>query len=146
MNKYSFLILFVIITHSVSSQNWQTNFEEVKFEAQQSHKPIILVFSGSDWCAPCIKLDKQIFQSDVFKNYTNENAILIKADFPRKKQNALSEELKIHNIKLAEHYNKNGFFPYVLVLDEHGKVLGELGYEKLGPQDYLNRLISFMNK
>lgn len=144
MKKHVILLLFLITSISMFSQNWQTNFEEAQSDAVKSHKPIILVFSGSDWCAPCIKLDKQIFQSDIFINYAEENAILIKADFPRKKQNTLSEELQIQNRMLAEKYNKNGFFPYVLVLDDQGNVLGTMGYEKIEPQDYVDKLQIFI--
>lgn len=146
MKRYIFLLLLVLISSSTFSQNWLTNFEEAKSKAQKFHKPIILVFSGSDWCAPCIKLDKQIFQSDVFKNYAHENTILVKADFPRKKQNALSSELQTHNKELAERYNKNGFFPYVLILDEQGLILGELGYEKIEPQAYVNKIEVILRK
>lgn len=144
MNKNALLILLMIISSSIFSQNWQTNFKEAQSQAKNFHKPIILVFSGSDWCAPCIKLDKQIFQSEVFKNYADKNVVLVKADFPRKKENSLPEELKIHNKELAEKYNKNGYFPYVLMLDSNGKVLGELGYEKIEPQAYVDKLKSFV--
>ena len=41
--------------------------------ASKESKPIILVFQGSDWCAPCIKLDREILSSDTFKKYANEN-------------------------------------------------------------------------
>lgn len=144
MKNYLLLMLFVIVSNGVFSQNWQTNFEEAKQEAKQSNKPIILIFSGTDWCSPCIKLDKQIFQSDIFKTYATENVILIRADFPRKKENALSEALQNQNRKLAERYNPNGFFPFVLMLDAKGAVLGELGYEKIEPQAYVNKLKAFI--
>jgi thioredoxin-related protein len=139
-----FIFLTVLVSNNLFSQDWQTNFEKAQLEAKQLEKPLILVFSGSDWCAPCIKLDKQIFQTDAFKNYANENAILVKADFPRKKQNALSYKLQSQNKELAERYNKNGFFPYVLILNEEGGVLGELGYEKIEPQAYVNKINSFI--
>jgi thiol-disulfide isomerase/thioredoxin len=60
--------LFSKISNLVFSQNWQTNFDEAKKIAIDQDKNIIIVFSGSDWCAPCIKLDKNIWQSDAFKN------------------------------------------------------------------------------
>ena len=55
--------------------------------AQTQDKNIIIVFSGSDWCAPCIKLDKNIWQSEAFKKEANEEWILVKANFHRKKAN-----------------------------------------------------------
>jgi thioredoxin-related protein len=67
------------------SQDWKTNFELVKKKLLA--KQIVLVFSGSDWCAPCIKLDKSIWQSTEFKEYAASNLILERADFPKKKTN-----------------------------------------------------------
>lgn len=139
-------MLFVVTANSLFSQNWQSNFKEAQQEAQKSKKPIVLIFSGSDWCAPCIKLDAQIFQSDAFKIYAQEHVILVRADFPRRKQNALPETLQNQNRELAERYNPNGFFPFVLMLDEKGTVLGELGYEKIEPQAYINKLKAFVKE
>ncbi|PNQ72266.1 thioredoxin family protein [Hanstruepera neustonica] len=144
MKTYFTILLLTVISFNTFSQNWNHNFKEAQLEAQKMHKPMILVFSGSDWCAPCIKLDQQIFQSDAFINYSDANVVLVKADFPRKKQNTLSEELQTQNRSLAEKYNKNGFFPLVLVLNESGKVLGEMGYEKIAPQSYVDKLKSFV--
>ena len=143
MRKISLIILFSLFFLNGFSQNWQTNFEQVKVQAQTSNKNIVLVFSGSDWCAPCIKLDKDVFKSDYFQTYSKDHFILLKADFPRKKKNALPEDLKEQNRALAETYNKNGYFPLVLVLTPEGKVLGQLGFEKLSPEAYVDKLISF---
>ena len=90
------LILTFIILISVSSfaQDWNTDFEAAKTIAENESKNIILVFSGSDWCAPCIKLDRTIWQSEEFKKASKENWVLVKADFPKKKANLLPEEQK----------------------------------------------------
>jgi thiol-disulfide isomerase/thioredoxin len=69
---------------SLGFSRLKTNFELVKKEAASQSKPIVLVFSGSDWCAPCIKLDKSIWQSTEFKEYAASNLILERADFPKK--------------------------------------------------------------
>lgn len=143
MRKLSLLFLFTLLVNSIYSQNWQTNFDEVKKQAQASNKNIILVFSGSDWCAPCIKLDKEIFKSNEFIFYSNEHFILLKADFPRKKQNTLTAEQQEHNRQLAKTYNKNGYFPFVVTLSPAGKVLGQMGYEKISPTEYIHKLAAF---
>jgi thioredoxin-related protein len=77
-----FLLLFIATLGY--SQNWKTDFNQAKVEAMGQNKPIILVFSGSDWCAPCIKLDKTIWQSEAFKDYVLANYILQRADFPKR--------------------------------------------------------------
>ncbi|EDP71754.1 hypothetical protein FBALC1_04682 [Flavobacteriales bacterium ALC-1] len=128
------------------AQEWNTDFETAKSIAKEKNKTIVLVFQGSDWCAPCMKLDKEIFQSEEFKSHATSNYVMLKADFPRRKKNALSKELQEHNEKLAEAYNKNGYFPYVVVLNYKGDVLGEVGYKKASPASYIELLESFKNK
>ena len=104
-----------------------------------------MVFSGSDWCAPCIKLDQSILQSEAFKNESGKTWVLYRADFPKKKANKLSPELTKENELLAETYNKSGIFPLLLVLDNHGKTLGSLGFENVTPEVYLNKIKKIIN-
>ena len=106
-------------------------------------RPIILVFQGSDWCAPCIKLDREIWSTEVFKKYATENYVMLQADFPRRKKNALPEPQTKANAALAEKYNKQGYFPFVVVLDSNGKVLGESSYKKTTPENYIKELNAF---
>jgi len=126
------------------AQEWQASYTEAVAIAKEQHKPILLVFAGSDWCAPCIKLDATIWQSDVFRSYAKENYVLYKADFPRKKTNRLPEAVAEQNSALAEKYNPNGHFPLVLLLDNNGHILGETGYLKSTPEAYIERLNSFV--
>jgi thioredoxin-related protein len=143
MKKITTTILLLLSFLMVNAQEWQTDFEKAKEIAAEKNQKIILVFSGSDWCAPCIKLDRQIWQSDEFKTYAKDNFVLLKADFPRKKNNKLSKEQQEKNNKLAEVYNTNGYFPFVIVLDKNGTVLGTTGYKKVTPKEYINILTSF---
>lgn len=145
MKKIIFIISF-LVPITMFSQNWKSNFEEAKAEAIKQEKDILLVFSGSDWCAPCIKLDKNIWQSEEFKKYSDQNYILYKADFPKKKANQLSDTLKNQNNELAEKYNQNGNYPLVVLLGKNGKVLGMTGYKNVSPNDYLEILKSLDKK
>lgn len=126
------------------SQEWQANYAQALAVAKEQHRPLLLVFAGSDWCAPCIKLNKRIWQSDIFRTYAKENCILYKADFPRKKANRLPEAIAEQNRILAEKYNPNGHFPLVLLLDERGNILDETGYRKSTPEMYIEHLKSFI--
>ena len=127
------------------SQDWQTNFDMAKTMAKESEKPIILVFQGSDWCAPCIKLDREIWATSIFKNYAAENYVMLKADFPRKKENALSKEQTQANALLADKYNQKGIFPLVVLLDSEGNELGQTSYKRLTPEDYIKELNRYLN-
>ena len=140
--KKVIVLLSLMTFGSLFSQNWKNNFDEAKIEAEKQNKKILLVFSGSDWCAPCIKLDKNIWQSAEFIKFSDENYILYKADFPKKKANQLAEDLKNQNSLLAEKYNQNGNFPLVVLLNKEGVIIGMTGYKNVSPIDYIEILKS----
>ncbi len=142
MKKLLFLSLFFILSLNAFSQNWIKDIDEAKQIASNENKKIVLVFQGSDWCAPCIKLDREIWSTNEFKEYAKKHYVMLQADFPRKKKNKLSKEQGDKNNLLAEKYNKNGYFPFVVVLDKNGKVLEETGYFKTTPQGYIEQLNS----
>ena len=143
-----FLIIVILITaiSAANGQEWHTDFEKAKQKAEEEEKTVLLVFQGSDWCAPCMKLEKEIWSSEEFKKYAEKNFSLVKADFPRKKANRLSKEQEKANGELAEQYNRNGFFPLVVLLDSNGIVLGQTGYKKLTPTEYIRLLEALIEK
>lgn len=143
MKVFTLPLFLFFIALTASAQQWQTSFEKAKSLAAEKDLPIVLVFQGSDWCAPCIRLDREVWATDIFKKYAETHYVMLKADFPRRKQNALSPEQAGANARLAELYNKNGLFPMVVVLDAQGNVRGRAGYERLSPEDYIKLLDSF---
>jgi thioredoxin-related protein len=141
--KYLISFLLLLTTAFGYSQNWNTNFDDAKAKAEKENKNILLVFSGSDWCGPCMKLDKTVWQSPEFQIEADKNWAIYKADFPKKKANQLSPELTESNNKLAEKYNKNGSFPLVVLLDKKGKVIGITGFKNVSAHDYIKLIHSF---
>ena len=99
---------------SFTQPGWLTNFDAAKERASKEHKYILLNFSGSDWCIPCMRLEKDVFSNDVFENYANDNLILINADFPRNNKNKLPKEQQTINDALADQYNQQGSFPLTI--------------------------------
>lgn len=143
MKRPIICLLIILTSLQLSAQNWLTDFEQAKELAAKESKLVIMVFQGSDWCAPCIKLDREIWSTDNFKAHAEEHFIMLKVDFPKKKQNRLEENQQAHNNQLAESYNKNGYFPLVVVLDSNGKVIGNTGYKKVSPEEFIATLESF---
>lgn len=117
------LLAIAFMAFFATSVNWLGNFDTAKTEAAQQHKLILISFSGSDWCGPCIRLRKEILESDAFENYASDHLVLVRADFPRQKKNQLSQEQVKLNDALADKYNPDGKFPYTLLVDDTGKVL-----------------------
>src|ERR1700759_2487596 len=116
------LAIYLIMIFS-ANVSWFVDFNAAKTEAAQNHKLILINFSGSDWCGPCIRLRKEILESATFENYAADHLVLVRADFPRQKKNQLSKEQVKLNEALADKYNPDGKFPYTLLVDETGKVL-----------------------
>ena len=142
--KRIFLTLMATFLFGVGlfAQGWLTDFNQAKKLSKEKELPILLVFSGSDWCAPCIKLDRNIWQSKTFVDYAKDHLVLLRADFPRSKKNKLSKEQMKKNEALAEKYNTRGFFPLVVLLNSEGAVLGKTGFKNVSPSEYIKILES----
>lgn len=126
-------ILMVVFAVGLQAQS---RLEDAKKTASENKELILLNFSGSDWCIPCIKLHKNIIETDEFKKLETDNVIVyVNADFPRTKKNQLSPELKKENAALADQYNPKGLFPYTILLNSEGEILK--GWEGLPSADAL---------
>ncbi len=126
-----FLLISLIAGLLLSAPVWQLNFDQAKAEARQNHKFILLNFSGSDWCGPCIRLKKEVFESSDFQQVAATTLVLVRADFPRLARNQLDARQIAHNEALAETYNRQGKFPFTVLLDDTGRVVQEWdGYPK----------------
>lgn len=123
---------------------WSGNFNEAQEEAQKTHKMILVNFSGSDWCGPCIRLRKEILETPQFDAYAQDHLVLVRADFPRQKKNQLSKEQVKRNEALADKYNAEGKFPFTLLLDENGKVLKTWdGYPDMTTEQFVSQIKTF---
>ncbi len=125
----------------LSSAGWSTDFSKAQKVAEREHKYILLKFSGSDWCIPCIRMEKNIFSQDTFQDFAQENLVMVNADFPRLKKNMPEKAIAKQNETLAEQYDKEGHFPYTVLLDADGKVLkvwdGDPG---ISPVDFIEQI------
>ncbi len=140
--KSKIIILFVLLTQFCSAQESFLSFEKAKELAQLEEKQILMVFSGSDWCKPCIQFKQDILESEDFQKAKNDQ-VLLYLDFPYKRKNALSKEEETHNEGLAETYNPEGKFPKIILLDAEGLVWGEIEYsQNLNFQNFQEQLQS----
>lgn len=125
---------------------WLTDFNQATTEARNKHKLIVLNFSGSDWCIPCIRMHSDIFESKSFKKLAEENLVLVNADFPRLKKHTLSKEQVKKNEEIAEKYNPKGQFPLTLLINENGQVLKKWeGLPKESAADFTNEISAFLH-
>ena len=141
---YLFTGLLASVFLITTSAGWETDIDKAKEKATQEHKLILLNFSGSDWCGPCIRLHTEIFEKETFKTFADNNLVLVNADFPRLKKNQLSKEQQKKNGLLADKYNANGSFPYTVLLDANGKVIKTWdGFPNLTPGQFIGQIKIF---
>jgi thioredoxin-related protein len=132
---------FLVLSFFINKSQWLTNLDEAKQTAKAKHEFILLNFSGSDWCGPCIKMHDEIFNSDTFSQYAADHLVLVNADFPRLKKNRLPSDQEKINDAMADKYNPKGIFPYTLLLDSEGKVLKSWeGFFESGPENFVHQI------
>jgi len=122
------LLIFALNSYAQESElNWLTDFELAKQEAKAQDKPILMYFTGSDWCAPCKKLKADFFNSEKFAK-ASSNVVLLMIDLPRR-SGIITPAQKRKNMLLMQRYNRRGSFPALVGLNFEGKILKELnGY------------------
>jgi thioredoxin-related protein len=137
-----------VVSSACNAQLVIASTYDTKAQAKQENKLILLKFSGSDWCGPCIQLQKLIFDDPVFEQFAHDKLVLFKADFPRLKKNQLPKEQQAINDQLAETYNPEGEFPCMVLIDAQGNTLRKWhGYDKKHTvQDYIADVNAFINK
>ncbi len=105
---------------------WETDLAKAQAEAGKDHKLVMLLFTGSDWCPPCIKLEKDVFASADFAAYAAKNLVCVKSESLRKTKQP-EDVVKAHQA-LAKKYNLEGY-PTMIILNAQGKKVGEkVGY------------------
>ena len=115
-------------------EGWTEDFDEAGKRAKETDRPLLLNFTGSDWCPPCMRLHKEVFDAPEFKTYAAENLVLVTVDFPRRRK--LPAEVKKRNESLATKYGVNSF-PTIIILDPSGKELDRTGYVRGGPSAFI---------
>jgi thioredoxin-related protein len=134
-------VITIALSFLIMSFGWRTDFEKAKSDARADHKLILLKFSGSDWCLPCIRMEKEVFSKDTFTRFAARSLEMVNADFPRLKKHEVSKDVAKQNDALAAQYDKEGHFPFVLLLDADGRVLKTWdGYQGQKPETLISQI------
>ena len=116
---------------------WLTDLDAAKAQAAREGKPVLIDFTGSDWCGWCIKLKQEVFSQPEFEDYANRNLVLVEIDFPRSKPQ--SSELKKANRDLADRFRVQGY-PSLVLLDSQGNEARRSGYQAGGARPFVQGL------
>ena len=117
---------------------WVVSYNKAVEQAKQTDRPIMLVFSGSDWCGWCQKLTREVFITHEFARWSTDHVIKVEVDFPMTHQ--LPEELRMQNQNLKNRFGHEiQTYPTVLFISPTGEVLGKTGYVAGGPKNWIEK-------
>lgn len=123
---------------------WLADLGAAQAQAKATNRPIVAVFSGSDWCKPCIMYEQEVFSQPEFEAYAKDRLVLAHFDFPRQKKNQpTAAQVKLNETAAAQ-LNREGDFPLAVVISPEGKVLAKTGYIAGGPaafEAYLKKVV-----
>ncbi|MDB5228098.1 MAG: hypothetical protein JWN78_2291 [Bacteroidota bacterium] len=137
MNRFTLLFITgVCFCNGLVAQDF-IDKDSIFQRASTEQKNIFMVFSGSDWCANCIRFDKQILMNPDFQSFINSNVFYLNADFPQRKKQPLG--LVAQNEALAERYNPNGVFPTLLLIAPNNKII-PLSYRQETAHQFIDKM------
>lgn len=96
-------------------EGWSTDVDAAIAQAKKENKAVLVEFTGSDWCPPCIMMRKNVFSKKEFVDAASKNYVLVEVDLPQK-----DKELAARSQIIATRYNIEGF-PTVVLLNGDGK-------------------------
>jgi len=144
MKKAILLFLIFIGSYTLQAQElvWRNNLNEAMKVSEQTKKPLMLFFTGSDWCGWCMRLQNEVFKQPEFVSWANANVVLVEVDFPRK--SSLAPEIQNQNKGLQQFFEISGYPTvwFVNATKNNDKIafskLGSTGYVAGGPTAWLS--------
>ena len=121
---------------------WSTDYQKSQKAAEEQHKPLFLLFTGSNWCNWCMRLEQEVLTDSAFAEAVGDQFLFVKIDFPRGMP--MDGQIKQQNDQLQKQFRVKGF-PTVVLLDEHGAVIGTTGYRRGGGESYATHLKAMIN-
>ena len=131
---FAFVLFFQNFNSQQSTLNWYTDLNKAVNISINEKKPIMLFFTGSDWCGWCMRLKKEVFNFPEFETWTKENVVLVELDFPRRK--AIDPKILNQNRELARIFGVSGY-PTVWFVNPQKLDSNKLNFIKLGKLGYL---------
>ncbi len=152
MKKIAILALLILGSITVGAQElkWETNIEVASQIAMKTKKPILMFFTGSDWCGWCIRLQNEVLKKPEFAAWAKENVVLVELDYPRRTPQL--PEIQKQNMELQQIFEVRGY-PTIWLANptkKDGKTnlekLGSTGYVAGGPEKWLETANQILKK
>ena len=123
------------MTVQAQDMTWHTNMDKAMEISKKTKKPLLLFFTGSDWCGWCIRLQKEVLKTPEFEKWAKENVVLVELDFPRR--SPMTPELQKQNMELQQTFQVQGYPTVWLVNAKFDKKENKVNFDKLGSTGYV---------
>lgn len=117
--------------------DWMSEYEAGLQAAKSQKKPLIVYFTGSDWCPWCFKIQEEIIDNPEFIDSMKSHYVFVKVDFP--KRTLLPEAVRKKNQQLREQFEVKTF-PTVVLMDPEEGVISKMGYLDIGGKKYAEQI------
>jgi thiol-disulfide isomerase/thioredoxin len=116
-----------------------TNYDEALDAARKANVPMLILFTGSDWCPYCQKLEQEVLSTSDFTKYVSSHYVFLTIDDLRNTPVPDTLETKIK--QLEQKYNVTGFPTLMVVTDDEKEKGREEGYDPgSGPVSVIGQL------
>lgn len=152
MKKTLVTLLLIMGSFAVQAQElvWQTDINKAITISSKEKKPMLLFFTGSDWCGWCIRLQKEVLKTPEFATWAKKNVVLVELDFPR--NTPQSDAIKSQNAGIQQAFGVQGYPTvwFASAKQKDGKPsftgIGNTGYLAGGPAAWLAVADGILNK
>ena len=137
---FMFCAAFFIVgamSNGTSTLSWYTDYSKALEVSKKTNKPIVLFFTGSDWCTWCNKMEAEILSQSDFVSAVGDKFIFVKLDFPMKTK--LDANIEAQNNALMDKYNVEGF-PTLIIIDSKEKYITKANYQQGGAKNFASHL------
>jgi len=113
----------------VEPGKWTQDLSAATEYAKDNNLPVMVMFTGSDWCYWCKVMDGSVFQGNDFFDWARDNMVLVAINFPRDKS-MVPEEYQARNQQLGKEFKIRGVPSYIFLKPDGKTEIGRLGAGK----------------
>lgn len=120
-----------------ASEGWLTDYDAAMAKAEETGRPVLTIFTGSDWCPHCLTLEENVLATDTFLSWAEENVVLLMIDLP---QSGISPEVRSQRSQVCIKYGVRTFPSALLIAPTGEKITVKTGYTGLSAQTWVAQM------
>lgn len=127
-------VTLMTMSGRAAEPEWHEAWATAATEARHHDRPILIFFTGSDWCPHCRLLEQDVLASETFRDWATDRYVLLEIDLPKQ---GLSKDVRDERAALCKRFGVRSF-PYVMLVRADGEPLAGLkGYSKQSPDEWI---------